>query len=47
MCAIPLLFQQLIFDSGEGAFSKVYLAESHVDKGGLAAVKVRENVFFY
>jgi len=25
---------------GEGAFSKVYLAESKVDKGGLAAVKV-------
>jgi hypothetical protein len=25
---------------GEGAFSKVYLAESKSDKGGLAAVKV-------
>jgi hypothetical protein len=28
------------FFLGEGAFSKVYLAESKSDKGGLAAVKV-------
>ena len=44
--AVPLRLQQLIFFSGEGAFSKVYLAESHVDKGGLAAVKVRKKSFF-
>ena len=29
---------------GEGAFSKVYLAESKQDKGGLAAVKVINKV---
>ncbi len=32
---------------GEGAFSKVYLAESKQDKGGLAAVKVINKVEIY
>ena len=35
------VYYNAMLTTGEGAFSKVYLAESIQDKGGLAAVKVR------
>ena len=39
------VYYNAMLTTGEGAFSKVYLAESIQDKGGLAAVKVRIRPF--